>query len=77
MSEIRSPCIRGCCLDQQDICLGCFRSLDEILQWLTSNEQQRQGVLRTAITRQKTRLCRPTVPTRSADVDGAGGQKFG
>ncbi|MDX1676573.1 DUF1289 domain-containing protein [Arsukibacterium sp.] len=37
-----SPCIRNCCLDQQDCCLGCGRLLTEILQWqhFTSAEQQ-------------------------------------
>jgi predicted Fe-S protein YdhL (DUF1289 family) len=28
-----SPCIRHCCLDEKDICLGCRRTLDEILNW--------------------------------------------
>ncbi len=33
MSPLISPCIRNCCLDDDNICLGCFRSLDEILLW--------------------------------------------
>ncbi|WP_156302871.1 DUF1289 domain-containing protein, partial [Methylogaea oryzae] len=24
------PCVRNCCLDSTDICLGCFRALAEI-----------------------------------------------
>lgn len=32
-SVILSPCVRNCCLDQQDICMGCFRHLDEIIGW--------------------------------------------
>jgi predicted Fe-S protein YdhL (DUF1289 family) len=28
-----SPCIRHCCLNEKDICLGCRRTLDEILNW--------------------------------------------
>ncbi|MFZ3155160.1 DUF1289 domain-containing protein [Pseudomonas sp.] len=28
-----SPCRRQCCLDDQDICLGCGRTLQEILDW--------------------------------------------
>ncbi|MEJ2212786.1 MAG: DUF1289 domain-containing protein [Gammaproteobacteria bacterium] len=31
--QIASPCIRNCCLDDDDICLGCFRSIDEITGW--------------------------------------------
>lgn len=40
---ITSPCIRSCCLDNNDICLGCFRSLDEIKLWgklVTEPEKQ-------------------------------------
>lgn len=31
--EVASPCRRQCCLDDQDICLGCGRTLQEILDW--------------------------------------------
>jgi len=49
---IPNPCIRHCCLDQDDICLGCYRSVDEILRWSQSSNQQRQEILR-ACTRRK------------------------
>ena len=29
----RHPCIRNCCLNDKDVCLGCFRSLEEIKEW--------------------------------------------
>ncbi|MGL6124707.1 MAG: DUF1289 domain-containing protein [Shewanella sp.] len=38
-----TPCILNCCLDQQDICLGCFRHLDEILAWRGMSEVERQA----------------------------------
>ncbi|MBU1392741.1 MAG: DUF1289 domain-containing protein [Gammaproteobacteria bacterium] len=38
-----NPCIRNCCLDQQDICLGCFRHLDEILAWRAMSDMERQA----------------------------------
>lgn len=31
--EVASPCRRQCCLDDQDVCLGCGRTLQEILDW--------------------------------------------
>ncbi|PHS27442.1 MAG: DUF1289 domain-containing protein [Methylophaga sp.] len=43
MIAVTSPCVRNCCLNNSDICLGCFRSLDEILLWGstdTSNDQK-------------------------------------
>ena len=34
-SEIapESPCVRRCTLDLEDLCVGCGRTLDEILEW--------------------------------------------
>lgn len=43
--EIPSPCVRRCCLTDDDICLGCFRSLQEILRWSESNTAIRQIIL--------------------------------
>ncbi|MBL1319822.1 MAG: DUF1289 domain-containing protein [Methylophaga sp.] len=45
--SLSSPCIRNCCLNDNDICLGCFRSLDEILLWgLTDTaNQEKQHIL--------------------------------
>jgi predicted Fe-S protein YdhL (DUF1289 family) len=28
-----SPCVRRCTLDPDDLCVGCGRMLDEILEW--------------------------------------------
>ncbi len=44
-SKMKSPCIRYCCLNDEDICLGCFRSLDEIKQWQSASNKQRQKIL--------------------------------
>jgi predicted Fe-S protein YdhL (DUF1289 family) len=52
---IASPCIDNCCLDDNDICLGCFRSLQEILQWNALGSQERLAVLRNASQRQNER----------------------
>ncbi|PUA26893.1 MAG: hypothetical protein B0W54_20990 [Cellvibrio sp. 79] len=32
-SVVQSPCVRNCCLNEDDICLGCFRTLAEITRW--------------------------------------------
>ncbi len=45
IATIESPCTRNCCLNEDDNCLGCFRSLDEITQWGSANDEQRQTVL--------------------------------
>jgi len=44
--DIESPCIRNCCLDNKDICMGCFRSLEEITQWTLVDKETRQHFLK-------------------------------
>jgi len=40
---VPSPCVDICALDEKDICIGCGRSADEILDWgVMTNEQKRQ-----------------------------------
>ncbi|MFV0594771.1 DUF1289 domain-containing protein [Shewanella sp.] len=40
-NHLEHPCVRNCCLDQQDICMGCFRHLDEILAWSAMTQAER------------------------------------
>jgi uncharacterized protein len=51
--QLSSPCVRMCCLDDNDICLGCFRSLDEIKNWSQADKQTRQHFLTNAKNREK------------------------
>ncbi|QWL04025.1 DUF1289 domain-containing protein [Shewanella indica] len=44
-NRVDSPCIRHCCLDLQDVCLGCFRTLEEILAWHQATDSERQAIL--------------------------------
>lgn len=37
--------MRNCCLDQDDVCLGCARSLDEILRWSKLSNPERQLIM--------------------------------
>ncbi|VAW63432.1 FIG01056750: hypothetical protein [hydrothermal vent metagenome] len=50
---LTSPCIRNCCLDDNNICLGCFRHLDEIMQWSQSNDQLKKQILNNVKTRKE------------------------
>jgi uncharacterized protein len=40
-----SPCVRNCCLDQFDVCLGCGRQLQEILRWHDADAEERAAIL--------------------------------
>jgi predicted Fe-S protein YdhL (DUF1289 family) len=44
LKEVVSPCIGSCCLDQQDICLGCFRHLDEIVGWQERSNEEKLAI---------------------------------
>lgn len=45
---VQSPCVRNCCLNGDDICLGCFRSLQEICIWSQSDDLKRTSILQNA-----------------------------
>lgn len=43
---ISTPCVRNCCLNDKDVCLGCGRTLQEITGWRAMTEAQRQAIMR-------------------------------
>ncbi len=51
MAKIPYPCRRNCCLDQQDICLGCGRLLSEITGWHQADEHQKLQIIANASAR--------------------------
>lgn len=57
-SQVASPCVRNCCLDEQDVCLGCGRSLDEIKVWSEASDAARLGILEQAARRRAEREAR-------------------
>lgn len=56
--EPASPCVRNCCLDDQDICLGCGRSLAEICGWTRADVENKQRILALAKARRDERACK-------------------
>ena len=50
---VRSPCRRNCCLDERDVCMGCGRSIDEILRWNEASDTEREEILRSAELRRR------------------------
>jgi len=45
MNKLESPCVRNCCLNKDDICIGCLRTLDEIKDWATVSEEAREEII--------------------------------
>ena len=52
-ARVASPCVRNCCLDDNDVCLGCARTLDEITAWGTASNGERRRILTNAARRQQ------------------------
>jgi predicted Fe-S protein YdhL (DUF1289 family) len=51
--KVRSPCVSVCALDENDVCIGCQRSGDEILRWTSMTNDERRDVLRKVAEREK------------------------
>ena len=41
----QSPCVSICALDEDDICVGCFRSAEEITDWMMADDAGKQAIL--------------------------------
>ncbi len=48
-----SPCIKLCTLNDEDVCVGCYRNIDEICAWSTASPQQRRAILEASEQRRK------------------------
>jgi len=55
---IASPCIGKCRLNDQQLCRGCFRSIDEIKGWLKMTSAERQHTLSRCQQRREQRAAR-------------------
>ena len=43
--EVKSPCIKRCSLDRNNICPQCFRSIEEIVSWPDADNLRRLAIL--------------------------------
>lgn len=53
-----SPCIRKCGLNERDICRGCFRSKQEIIDWERMSETDKKATVERAQQRRAERIAR-------------------
>ena len=53
-SSVKSPCIKVCKYDSEKNCMGCYRSMDEITNWIFYNDEQKKQVLINAKERRNT-----------------------
>jgi predicted Fe-S protein YdhL (DUF1289 family) len=50
-AEPASPCISVCALDEQGICVGCYRSTDEITDWMMASAAEKRAIIARAAAR--------------------------
>jgi predicted Fe-S protein YdhL (DUF1289 family) len=48
---VASPCISLCRLDEQKVCLGCFRHVEDIREWRSADDERRRQICAEARTR--------------------------
>lgn len=49
---VRSPCVSVCALDENDICIGCQRTADEITRWSQMTDEERLEVMKLVVQRE-------------------------
>lgn len=55
--RVSSPCVSICALDENDVCVGCQRTGDEIMQWPRLSDEERRAVLeKVAVREQKSMI---------------------
>jgi len=42
---VKSPCIEVCALDDQDVCIGCYRTANEIIEWFAASNERKRAIL--------------------------------
>ena len=57
--QVASPCRRQCCLDEHDICLGCGRTLQDILDWSKADRLRQRAICAAAEARLQQRSENP------------------
>ena len=42
---VKSPCIEVCSLNDSDVCIGCYRTANEIIEWFSADDQRKREIL--------------------------------
>ncbi len=50
---VKSPCVSLCALDENDVCIGCYRTGHEITLWGELNNEQKRAVLKDVAKREQ------------------------
>ncbi|MAD45857.1 MAG: DUF1289 domain-containing protein [Oceanospirillaceae bacterium] len=53
MAAVKSPCVNICALDDNNICIGCQRSGEEISRWGSYSDDEKREVLKNVARREQ------------------------
>ena len=42
---VKSPCIEVCSLNNEDVCIGCYRTANEIIEWFSAPDERKREIL--------------------------------
>ena len=42
---VKSPCIEVCSLNGEDVCIGCYRTANEIIEWFSAPNERKREIL--------------------------------
>lgn len=48
LEAVKSPCVSVCALNDDGICIGCWRSVDEIAEWSELDNDRKREVIKSA-----------------------------
>ena len=52
-TPVKSPCVHICALDDNGLCMGCYRTGAEISQWGAMNDDERRNVMQQVAERER------------------------
>ncbi|WP_040481993.1 DUF1289 domain-containing protein [Luminiphilus syltensis] len=44
--SVQSPCISVCLLNEDDVCTGCYRTSDEIVDWFMADDTRKHEIIK-------------------------------
>jgi len=46
MEQVKSPCIGICACNEDDICIGCGRTKNEVANWIYLTEEHKKEIIK-------------------------------
>ena len=64
---LKTPCIKLCKLNEENVCVGCYRSIEEITNWRNLSLKEQKQVMETTKKRKRIKNYIDNLPERRED----------